>query len=173
MTIALAWVVSNARNIDTLLGERYKKAAALIALVVGLLISSYAGLQTYNRINTKRIHRPADIQKALQLNEASGGTTIGETAYVVDDETPALFVSDSISDEGYFTDFRKLDLKDTNHKKLTKEDVDDLEGTAADLQRKVLYLVTSHSNDKHSKQRDSRQQLLQIDLNTKQSMTFT
>jgi hypothetical protein len=167
VTIGLAWVVSNVRNIDTLLGEGHERVAAIIALALGLLVSSYAGWETYKRIYTKHIHRPEGIQQALQLNEASGGTTLGGTAYVVDDETPALFVSDSISDEGYFTDFRKLDLKDANDRVLTKDDVDDLEGAAADPRGRVLYLVTSHSNNKNSKQKPERQQLLQIDLTTK------
>ena len=30
VTIALAWVVSNARNIDTLLGKRYKRPRPLL-----------------------------------------------------------------------------------------------------------------------------------------------
>ena len=109
------------------------------------------------------------VSNSKLFNEASGGTVVGDMAYVVDDENPSIF--ELRLQEGAYGLIDNIKLKE-NGRELTKDDVDDLEAIASSPLEAIasspdgklyLYLVTSHSNTRRGNV-PARQRLLKVSL---------
>jgi len=117
----------------------------------------------------------------LEIDEASGGATKGNLAYIVVDELPNIFVYEYSESENQYKPHlaKPLDLiddrpcrdrlnwgvpcKEGSPTKLTKEMIDDLEGAAIDRDGN-LYITTSHSYEKNGKPDPARAVLLKTTL---------
>jgi hypothetical protein len=172
--IGVTWLASVLTHANTLLRDRHKRSIAVVLATLATGSAVYAGWSAYRESQRKDVYRPKDIDRDLELGEASGGSTAGDTAYVVNDETTGVFVSQFEPSEGYFKNFKLLALERCADasvggcRRLVKKDVNDLEGVAVDPrpQHRELYLVTSHSNNRNGKQKHQREALLRLDRST-------
>lgn len=123
-----------------------------------------------------------------EIDEASGGASQGDVAYLVDDEEPSIFVFGYNQLESkYFNqrlprepmpivdirpcierDWKKptgepIECTEDEPKKLNKDMIEDLEGAA--MYNGKLYVTTSHSNSQGGKEQPQRSLFLELNLN--------
>lgn len=173
VSIGVTWLTSMVTQVNTLMDGSHKRIVAILLALIATSSAAFAGYTTYTDAQRKELYRLADVDRALELGEASGGSTDGSGAYVVNDETPAVFRSQLDPDDHRFKSFARLGLSvcestEASHcRNLTKSDVDDLEGVAVDPRpgHHALYVVGSQSNNKNGARRRQREQLVRLDLN--------
>lgn len=195
--IGLTWLVGVLPQLNAIFGDRYKRKVAVALMILATGSAAYAARQAYLETRRKAVYRPDKPARALMLGEASGGSMMGDKAYVVNDETTGVFVSQLDPTDGYFKNFTFLPLVSCPDasvpncnpgQQMTKEEIDDLEGVAIDprglgsdgrlveggegTQHRHLYLVASHSNNKNGTPKKEREVLVRVGMTTEKNGAF-
>lgn len=158
--IAVAWLCAVLSKIESLKGpELSKRIVATVIIVISTIGSGVAVYTIYTNSQLKPVDVPEDETIALKLQEASGGSAAGDRAYAVDDETSSVIALVTSADSQY--EFKNVMPIVENGKELSKDDVNDLEGLAIDpSDQSILYLTTSHSDNKNAKFNEARNRLI-------------
>jgi len=121
---------------------------AVVRTVLALAAAAVALTQLQMTVATVTELRSRATTYLDALAEASGGATIGNRLFVIDDEHPEVFEFKYEGGDRYtLVGKRVLERRGTSGAltELTKHDLDDIEGAAA-APDGTLYLVTSHAN---------------------------
>ena len=146
IVIVVTWLAVVLINLKDLIEKSsVRKVVTAVLIVLATVSSGWTGKQMWSAKARKEVYVPAP-DKALTFNEASGGTLIGESVYIVDDEQPKIFkfeYSDVGYEEKYYILHSEIALKNEKGA-LKKSDADDLEGVAAEPDSEDrIYLITS------------------------------
>jgi hypothetical protein len=120
----------------------------------------------------------------VEVDEASGGTTDGDVAYIVDDDEAGIFVFNYSEKEATYRSKQSNPMKivdarpcsdrvkvwsgkcdDSQPIEITKKMLEDLEGAA--IYKKKLYLTTTQSNAKDGDEEPQRWLFLELSLDGK------
>lgn len=187
VTLAVLAVLSTVVGVWDKLTSKIRKALILATILIAIAAGSQIiqVIQKQQQLDTikeqQRVIEDAALlnnSKLVYIDEASGGATKENLAYLVDDSEPNLFVFEYLELEGRYqahlpkpldlVDVRPCNERDWKEKgdcppklTLTKKLINDLEGTAIDRDGN-LYLTTSHSNTKDGEPDPARSLFLRI-----------
>lgn len=172
--VCLATVISNLEklvsNDSITVAKRAipKKSIGMCLIAISIFGLTIQMIQSFSKEREVRRLRQVILDTNSTLfNEASGGSAIGDLAYIVDDEKEKIF---KLRFSGVTYEFAgEIQLKE-GEKALARDDqeiVEDLEAAATcpgQSYNRKLYLIASHSNTKKGKDRPARQRLLEVSL---------
>lgn len=175
--LAVLAVLSTVVGVWDKLTSKISKALILATILIAIAAGSQIiqVIQKKQQLGTieeqQRIIEDANLlnnSNLIEIDEASGGATRGNLAYLVDDSEPNIFVYEYV-EEYQYKPHRSLDIIDDRHcnerldwgeackegrfTTLNKKMINDLEGAAIDRDGN-LYLTTSHSYAKDAYAKD-------------------
>jgi hypothetical protein len=149
--LIISFAIGVMATLDRLCSKEWRKIiSALIMLVLlatSLSIKCYLDLVEYHKNESEKFFSDHEER---EIDEASGGTFLGDYAYLVDDEVKKIFRFKWKEGSKKMDLLKKIPLlgnKPTPTPKLVyPEEADDFEGIASYSDH--LYLITSHSREK-------------------------
>ena len=174
-----AGIVSNYERLTDKDRRRRRIGYILVAFLGGIAI--WQSLDILNKQEKIRsLSRDLEISgmTLTEVDEASGGTTIGDRGYIVDDDSPFIYVIPLGGGQINPTELSRIQIRDTRENSdprpagipsdshaHTNTSLTDLEGAAvrpSDNER--IYLLTSHSNKWDGEEVPARQWFLEVSL---------